>query len=151
MCVRNIHEPQAGVDASKVHIEGKIKFDAPVTPSLLCASGTWTMTEETVMKLRMPRASMSPPTSNSQDPDSEPVDDTTEHNNQDNEHEGSNHHADSIPCFDESSEDNPEQLDPRVRAHDESNAQSGRLACSKLNYVVDSQAEPDSLEAGKDG
>ena len=42
-------------------------------------------------------------------PDSELVDDTTEHNNQDrNGHGESSHHADSNPCFDEISEDNPE-------------------------------------------
>ena len=76
------------------------------------------------------------------DPDSEPVDDTTEHNNQNfNEHEESSHDADSNPCFDEISE---------ARLDNESSAQSGRLVSSKRNHVVDAQAEPDLLEAGKE-
>ena len=75
------------------------------------------------------------------DPDSEPVDDTTEHKNQDlNEHEESSHGADSNPCFDEISEDNPEDaLEPCVD-----------YISSKRSHVVDPQAEPDLLEAGKD-
>ena len=36
-----------------------------------------------------------------------------------------------------------------VRMRNESNAQSGRLISSKWNHVVDPQAEPDLLEAGK--
>ena len=36
------------------------------------------------------------------------------------------------------------------RQHNESNAQSGRLASNKRNYVVDPQAEPDLSEAKKD-
>ena len=49
-------------------------------------------------------------------PNSEPVDDTTEHNNQDlNEHEESSRDANRNPCFDEISEDNPEEeLEPWV-------------------------------------
>ena len=50
------------------------------------------------------------------DPDSEPEDDTTEHNHPDlNEHEESSLDADSNPCFDEISEDKPEdELEPWV-------------------------------------
>ena len=50
------------------------------------------------------------------DPDSEQEDDTTAHHNQDlNEHEESSHHADSNLCFDQISEDNPEdELEPWV-------------------------------------
>ena len=50
------------------------------------------------------------------DRDSEQGGDTTEHNNQHlNEHEESIHDVDSNPCFDETSEDNPEdELEPLV-------------------------------------
>ena len=43
MRVGNLHEPQTGVDVTKTPTGG---LDASVTPSLLHASGTWTMTEE---------------------------------------------------------------------------------------------------------
>ena len=50
------------------------------------------------------------------DPDNQPVDDKTEHNYQDlNEHEESSHDADSNPCFDGITEDNPEdKIEPWV-------------------------------------
>ena len=98
----------------------------------------------------MPRVSTTPPTSNPTTATADPVDDTTEHNNQDlNEHEESIHDADSNPCFDEIPGDDPEdKLDRRL--DNESNAQSGRLVCSKRNHVVDPSAEPDLLEASKD-
>ena len=71
-------------------------------------------------------------------PDSEQVDDTTEHNNQDlNEHEESSHDADSNPRFDEISEDNAEdELEPWVdyitratHKADELLAASGTTSC----------------------
>ena len=91
MRVGNIHEPQAGVDVTKVPIEGHTQtLSATVTPSHLDASGTWILTEDMkkkkkrrslqtsqrrttrmistdkVAQLRRPRAraSMSPPTPN---------------------------------------------------------------------------------------
>ena len=79
------------------------------------------------------------------DPDSEPLDDTTEHNNQDlDEHEESSHDADSNPCFDESSEDNPaDEQEPWVNCITGASRKSGRLVSSKRNHVVDPQAQPD--------
>ena len=94
-----------------------------VTPSLFCASGTWTMTEETKkntiqvnVQLRMPRGSTIPPTSNPTTPTTNREGDTTEHNSQDlNEHEETSHDAGSNPCFDEIPEDKPEdELQPWV-------------------------------------
>ena len=80
------------------------------------------------------------------DSDSAPVDDTTEHNQGFNEHEESSYDADSNPCSDEISEDNPEdELEPWV-----DNAQSGPLVSMKRNLLVDPEAEPDSLVTGKD-
>ena len=89
------------------------------------------------------------------DADSKPDDDTTEHNHQDlNEHEESRHDAGSNLSFDEISNDNPEdELQPWINyiaREKESNAQSGWFVSSKRIHVVDPQAEPDSLEAGKD-
>ena len=97
-------------------------FDATVTPSLLCASGTWTMTEEMKKKLqttqrRMMRMIMLTTRKSGKrlaaahaayvdeiadgelhDPDSEPENDTTDANPQDlNEQEQSSH--DSLDPF----------------------------------------------------
>ena len=82
------------------------------------------------------------------DPDSEQGDDTTQHNNQDpNEHIQSCHDAGSNSCFDEISGDNPEDELELWADIIKRGPQSGRLASSKQNHVVDSQAEPDLLKA----
>ena len=98
----------------------------------------------------MPRASTLSPDIETKDLDSEPVDDTTEHNNQDlDEHEESSHDADSNPYFDEISNDNPEdELSPWVDyiTHSERTYADD----VKRNHVVDPQIETDLLEAGKD-
>ena len=86
------------------------------------------------------------------DPYSEQGNDRTEHNDQDSN--------------DPKRAPRPQQAQPLLRrnprrqsrkrartvgrVHTESNTQSGRLANIKQNHVVDSQAEPDLLEAGKD-
>ena len=65
----------------------------------------------------------------------------------------SRHVADSNPCFDDISEDSPEsrrRAGAVGRLLDDSNARSGRLDSSRRNHVVDPQAEPNLLEAGKD-
>ena len=76
-------------------------------------------------------------------PDCEQEDDTIQHNNQDlHVHEESSHDAESNPCFDEISEDNPEDELERTKR--------GRFVSSKRNHVVDPPTEPGLLEAGKD-
>ena len=138
MHVGNIHEPQAGVDETAQQWMMRMIIQTKTGKAHAAAHAT--SVDDT--------ADVEP-----DDPDNEPVDDTTKHNNQDlNEHEERGHDADSSPCFDEISGDNPEdELEPCMgRPHDESNAQSGRLVGSKRNHDVDLQAEPDLLEAGRD-
>ena len=86
------------------------------------------------------------------DPDSEPVDETTEHINKDlNEHEENSYDVDSNLCYDEISEENAEgELEPWPDYITRARHKSGRLVSSKRNHFVDPQAEPDLLEAGKD-
>ena len=64
----------------------------------------------------------------------------------------SSHNADSNPCFDEIPEDNPEdELEPWVDCLTRASRKADDLiAANKQNHVVESQAEPDLLESGKD-
>ena len=48
----NIHEPQAGADVTNVPTERQTEAFRRVTPSLLYASGKWTMTKEMKEKLQ---------------------------------------------------------------------------------------------------
>ena len=102
-------------------------FGATATPSLPNASGTWTIKEEmkkkvqtmqrrmmwmimqTKRKTSKGHAAAHAPSVGRHRRRRTPRPDTTEHNNQDlNEHEESSHDADSNSCFDDITEDNPE-------------------------------------------
>lgn len=81
------------------------------------------------------------------EPDSDKGDDTTEHNNQDlDEHEESSPDTDSSPCFDDTSEDDPEdELGAWVDFNNESSAQK-RTTCKQQ---AESRRGSSFLEAGK--
>ena len=85
-------------------------------------------------------------------PHSEPVGDTTEHNNEDlDEHDESSHDADSNRSSDDTSADNPEdELQSRVDYMTMAMQKNRRLAGSTGNDVVDLEAEPDFL-GGRQG
>ena len=106
MRMGNIHEPQAAVDVTTKPIEGQTQ--------------TLRRHSDLITPLRSRTTDVASVDDNADvedhDPDSAQVDDTTEHNNQHvNEHEESSYDADSNPCFDNISEDIPEdELEPRV-------------------------------------
>ena len=139
------HEPQAKVDVTKV-------------PTKTTQRRMMRMIIQTKRKTGEGRAAVRAASVDDtadvepHDPDSEPVEDTTEHNNQDlNEHAESSHDADSNPCFDEITEDNPEdELEPWVDYITRATHKADDADSSKRNHVVDPQAEPELLEAGKD-
>ena len=149
-------------------------FDATVTPSLFYASGTWTMTQDMVKKRRTTQRRMmgmiihpqrQPGTScaaaqaasasvgviadaEAHDPDSELVDDTTEHNNnQDlNEPRRGQHSQLRRNHRRQSTKRAAGSVDYMTRA----THKADDMFAAKRNHVVDLRAEPDLREAGKE-
>ena len=121
MRVGNIHEPQAGVDVTKKPIEGQTQtlrhHSDLITPLRSRNEDDDERSEEAPDNATTIAANVDDNADvEDHDPDSELVDDTTEHTTKtSNEHQESSYDADNTPSFDNISGDNPEdELEPLV-------------------------------------
>ena len=147
MRVANIHGPQAGVDVTNMPTERQTRaLRRQVTPSLLHASGTWTMTErveeetpdntktadeddhaddrenqEHVSQPHAPRAWTTSPSANPTTPAARPEDGTSEPNPKTSTvKRKSSHDADENPSDDDEPNDElKDELDPLELADDD--------------------------------